>query len=80
MKKQNFAEDILEKHMIIRLFIDVMYVNTIPFLYTMSQHLKLRTSEHVKNREKENLMLTVKGAMHVHSSNGFSVEAMDGDL
>ena len=57
-----------------------MRVKTIPFLHTMSQHVKLRTSEYLKNREKEILMLEVKGAMNVHSSNGFSVEALDRDL
>ena len=57
-----------------------MCVNAIPFLHTASQHVKLRTSKCLKSREKEKLMLGVKGAMNVHSRNGFSVEEMDGDL
>ena len=57
-----------------------MCINTVAFLHTISQHVKLRTSEYVEKREKRNLTQGINNVAHAHRSNGFSIKHAVADL
>ena len=49
----------------IRLFIDIMYANRIPFLHIMSEGLKFRTSLHMEAMRKNSLAQAAQEVLRV---------------
>jgi hypothetical protein len=64
------------------LCVDVLHVNGIPFLVTISKHIHFATVEAIPNRKKEALLKAIKGAVNVYRQRGFKVEwtLMDNEL
>jgi hypothetical protein len=49
--------DILERYRNVTLGVDIMFVNRIPFLVTISKHIKLGTVEVLANRSNKTLLM-----------------------
>lgn len=47
--KLYLPKSLLDKYKIVRLFADTLYVNRIPFLVTISKHVKLQLSAYLEN-------------------------------
>ena len=66
----------------VTLSVDVMFVNRIPFLTSISRHLKFITAETLHNRTTIQLVQCVKNAKALYTKRGFNVATaiMDGEL
>ena len=73
-------ECMLEYYRNIRLFLDIMYINAIPFLHTISEYVKLCTSVFMNNRKEGTFIEKLKAAIDVCETNGFKAENIDADL
>ena len=65
--------DILERYRDVTIAIDVMRVNTLPFLVSTSVHLKFGTAEHLTDQSKGVLMQAIKHIKAIYTSRGFVV-------
>jgi hypothetical protein len=65
--------DILSLYQEVTLCVDIMYVNKIPFLITVSQHIKFATIELLANRQEETIGKGITNVMHLYGSRGFLV-------
>jgi hypothetical protein len=70
---------ILDKYKNITLVGDVMHVNKIRFLTTMSFHIKFITSENITNSKKTTLIKSVQQVNTIYQQHGFCVVAMHFD-
>ena len=64
---------ILERHQRVILAIDVMFVNSVPFLVTVSRGLNLLTTEYTPSRTAKQLAAGIRRVMDVYSRGGFVV-------
>jgi hypothetical protein len=64
---------ILERHQQVTLAIDVMFVNSVPFLVTVSRGLNLLTTEYTPSRTAKQLAAGIRRVMDVYSRGGFVV-------
>ena len=71
--------DILSLYCKVTLFIDIMYMNKIPFLVTISCKLKFRTIEMLANRREDTVGKCVTNVMHLYGSRGFLVTMTHAD-
>jgi hypothetical protein len=80
---------IMEKYQNLTICIDVMFVNKLPFLITISRNIKFGTVEALKNRKLKELLLAIKSVKRIYTLRGFRItsahvdselEPMRGDL
>ena len=71
---------ILENHKDVTLFVDILYVQGIPFVHTISKKLKLRTTAMIPRRNKTQLVNAVNKAVKVYTDRGFTVTDIHADL
>ena len=71
---------IFEENRNVTLSVDVMFVNRIPFLTSISRNLKFRTAETLHNRTTSQLVQCVKNVKALYTKRGFNLTAalMDG--
>jgi len=55
------------------LCIDLMFVNKIPFLITISRHVKCGTVEVMKNRKSETIVAGLKHVKQLYAKRGFKL-------
>ena len=67
-------KSILESNKNITLSIDIMYVNKIPFVTTISRHVKFTTVEAIQRRTKAQLVKFIKNVVAIYNQRGFKVE------
>ena len=67
-------------HHKVQLFVDVFFVNGIPFLHSISENIGLRTSEVLPDRYADSLLKYVDAAIDIYTRNGFKVSLIDADL
>ena len=73
---------IFEENINITLSVDVMFVNRIPFLTSISRHLKFTTADTLHNCTTSQLVQCVTNVKALYTKRGFNVTAafMDGEL
>lgn len=73
---------IMERYGRVVLCADIMYVNSIPFLVTISRHIKFGTIEALGNRKQASLIKGLKNVGQVYRRAGFHVTQalMDGEF
>ena len=62
------------------LFVDVLYMNRMPFLHTMSEMLGVRTSQVLPSRFKDNLLEFIKEIVSLCKNDSYEVELIGADL
>jgi len=75
----NVPRDIRHKYRSITVAIDIMYVNKLPFLVTISHGLHFGTVEYLTNRQVPTVSRAVKGIMRLYHGRGFTVGAINAD-
>ena len=71
---------LINTHKNIRLFIDAMHVNKLPFLHTMSENVDFRTATHLKVETKISLLDALEEVVKTHEQGGFKVKHVDADM
>jgi uncharacterized protein (UPF0332 family) len=71
--------DILERYRAVTLYVDIMYVNRIPFLVTISKHIKFGTVEVLPNRSNKTLLAGLKNVFRLYRQRGFQVTVVEAD-
>ena len=65
---------VLEKNKHVNLSIDIMYVNRIPFVTTISCNIKFTTVKAIQNRTKSQLVKSIKNVLPIYTQRGLQVE------
>ena len=65
-KRMIVPHKIVEKHKRVRLFVNIMFVNRIPFLHAISEELKFRTSTYMNTLTKESLLQSIEEVVKLH--------------
>ena len=73
---------ILEHYGEVTLCVDLMYVNKVPLLVTLSRNIKFGTMEAVTDRKETTLLSSIKGVISLYKKAGFKVTValMDGEF
>jgi len=71
--------DILEKYRDVTLCVDIMFVNKIPFIITISRYIKSITIEVLPNRQVKTLSKILKNVTSMYERRGFLVASVLGD-
>jgi Reverse transcriptase (RNA-dependent DNA polymerase)/Zinc knuckle len=56
--------------------VDIMFVNKIPFLVSISRHIKFCTAELLQNQQSKTLLTAIKHIKSVYSKRGFNITVM----
>ena len=64
----------MEKNKHVTLSIDIMYVNRIPFVTTISRNIKFTTVEAIQNRTKAQLVQSIKNVLPIYTQRGLQVD------
>ena len=67
-------KNILENNKKITLSIDIMFVNKILFVTTISRHIKFTTVEDIQKSTKSQLSECIKNVIAIYTQRGFKVE------
>ena len=67
------TKSILERNKNITLSIDIMFVNKIPFVATISRHVKLKTVEVIQKRTKSQYSECIKNFVAIYTQRVFKV-------
>ena len=75
-------KNILENNKNITLSIEIMFVKTIPFVTTISRHIKFTTFEVIQKRKKSQLSKCIKNVVAIYTQRGFKVQhaLLDGEF
>ena len=65
---------ILQLYYNIRLAVDLFFINNLPFLHTISEHVKFHTTEHMITRETDTIIRGLENAISVYNRRGFRVD------
>ncbi len=71
--------DFYKLHRFVTLSADVMFVNGLPFLTTVSENIEFLTAEFLPNRKATTLCSTLKKVMTLYGRNGFVVRVVHMD-
>jgi hypothetical protein len=86
---EQIPTSIMERYRDVTLCVDIMFVNKIPFLVTISRHIKFGTVEAIKSRHHKVVLAALKNVKRLYAQRGFRVryghvdnefEPMRGDL
>ena len=64
---------VLEKNKYVTLSIDIIYVNRIPFVTTISCNIKFTTVKAIQNRNKDQLVQSIKNVLPTYIQRGLQV-------
>ncbi|KAL7525935.1 hypothetical protein ACHAWF_001573 [Thalassiosira exigua] len=67
-------------HKSVTLVADVMFVNNVPMLVTLSRGIKFRTTEHVPRRTAKQLSKSLKRVIRLYNRGGFAVQTILMDM
>ena len=65
---------IYNQHQFVTLTADVMFVNGVPFLVTLSRQIRLRTAEHIPTRSASQLSSSLIKVCRMYERGGFTVK------
>jgi hypothetical protein len=71
---EKVPEEIMKQYQDVTLCVDLMFINKIPFLVTISRHLKFGTIEAVKSRRHKVLLPALKNVKRLYALRGFRVK------
>jgi len=74
------SSDIMEKFGEMNLFVDIMYVNWVPFLVTISRHLQYGMAEHLANRQADTVAKAFQRVIWLYVQWGFAIGVIKADL
>lgn len=83
--KNHPPEDIImplelkEKNKKVRIYIDIMNVNRLEFLHSVSEKIELRASSYLVSESKDSLKKAVEAVIKIHENHGFQVQDIDAD-
>jgi hypothetical protein len=63
----------MERHQLVTLAMDIMFVNKIPFLMTVSRSLHIGTVENITNRQVPTVATALKCILQLYHRQGFRV-------
>lgn len=63
----------------LQLCADICYINNIPFLITITRHLKLRTVDDVKDTKDKTVLSSLRDVIEIYTSRGFEIEYVHAD-
>ncbi len=66
--------DFVQLHKYVTLVVDVMFVNSLPFLVTSSQGLSLVTMKHLQSRTAKHLVHTLERVFRIYATTGFVIQ------
>jgi hypothetical protein len=69
----------MNTYYLITLAVDIMFLNNIPFLTSISQHIGFGTAERLVNRQVSSLIKAIKRLCQVYSLWGFKISTILGD-
>ena len=74
--------DVMKRYQKVTICVDIMYVNKVAMLVSVSRKIKFGTIETIPNNKSAVLLTGVKGIVQVYQRRGFHVEAalMDGEF
>ena len=78
-RTDNIPMAIMEQHREIVLGADVMFVNKLPFLMTISRNIQLATSTNIKNQSSKMILVTIKMIKKVCDQHGFKITQINMD-
>jgi hypothetical protein len=78
-QRVDIPASIIEHHENITLGIDFMYINSNPFLHTISRKLQFRTIASVTSRSKNTMLREVKAVVNLYHKRGFNVIDINAD-
>ena len=70
---------ILKWHINVTLCIDILYVNQMPFLHTISRKLQFRTIEYMPSENQETILSCLQKVINIYRARGFVIEYICGD-
>ena len=73
IERQDVPRTIMERYKNVTLCIDIMFVNKIPFLVTISRGIKFGTVETLTDRKHPTIMSAIKHVVALYSKRGFRV-------
>ena len=65
--------EMLAKHGNVTLAVDIMYINQIPFMMTMSRAIHFGTAELIKNEKVSTIMVAIKQVVEAYKARGFQI-------
>ena len=71
--------DILKIHKEVTLGVDIMFVNKIPFLITISRNIHFGTVEELPNRKLQTVKEKLKNVINIYAHRGFNVSTILAD-
>jgi hypothetical protein len=69
----------MEQYRNVTICTDIMFVNSIPFIMTVSRDLKFGTAEALTNRSTKCVMAGIKNVCRVYAYRGFRITTAHGD-
>ena len=64
---------LMERYREVTVCANIMYVNNIPFLVSLSRNLEFGTVEALPNRQTKSIIAAVKSVDHMYKSGGFRI-------
>jgi hypothetical protein len=75
----NIPMVIMERYREVVLGVDIMYVNKIPFLMTISRNIRFATSTNIKNQSSKTILASLKMIKRVYDQRGFKITQINTD-
>ena len=69
----NLPDRMLEEHGNVTLMVDIMYINKIPFIMTLSRAIQLGTIEMIKDERKSTIIKSLEQVINAYHGRGFKV-------
>jgi hypothetical protein len=69
----NIPPEIISMNKNVTLSADIMFVNGLPFMISVSRKIKMTTSEHVPNGREASLAKSLKRSFNLYTAQGFVV-------
>ena len=66
-------DEIKMKHLKTKLYMDICYINKLPFLITKSENINVLTIDMLKNKKSETLIERIKMTITEYTKRGFTV-------
>ena len=66
-------EDILKNHKLVTLCADIFYVQKLPFLITISRHLKLTTVQMLNDRKAQSILECLDNVISIYKNRSFEI-------
>ena len=73
MSKVNISSELVSKYKDVILAVDIMFVDKVPYLVSISRHIKFMTVEMVKNQKQATLMVALKQILSIYQKGGIKV-------